>query len=292
MNKLTISIVNYNAGEFLIKCLESIERVKDEADITVFMVDNASTDDSIEKLKSRKLNLRINYILNKENLGFGKAHNQVLTQIKDGFILILNPDVEVKKGDLKAVLEYLEKNEDVGAVTPEIILTNGEVDLTAHRGFPTPWASFKYFVLKDDSLYHLSKLNLKEVHEVDAITGAFFLTRAAVLKEVGFFDEDYFMYAEDIDLCFRIKMAGYKIIYLPNIKVLHHKGVSTGLKKHSQHITTATLETRQKMTGYFYQTMKIFYKKHLAKDYPIIINWLVYLGIDIKMWLAKRSLTV
>jgi GT2 family glycosyltransferase len=292
MLKLTISIVNYNAGDFLIRCVESIQKVSSEAAIEVYVVDNNSTDDSIEKLKNKNLNLKIKYILNKENLGFGKAHNQVLTQIKEGYVLILNPDVELKTGDLKECLDYLEDHPEVGAVTPEILLTNGEVDLTAHRGFPTPWASFKYFVLKDDSLYHLSKLNLKEIHEVDAITGAFFLTKTEVLKKVGFFDEDYFMYAEDIDLCFRIKMAGLKIMYLPTIKVLHHKGVSTGLKKHSQHITTATIETRKKMTNYFYSTMKIFYKKNLAKDYPFFINWLVYLGIDIKWWLAKRKLIV
>ena len=290
MAKLTISIVNFNAGEYLLNCLKSIKDVEDEVNMEVFVVDNNSSDRSIEK--AQKEFPKYKYILNIENLGFGKAHNLVLKNLNTEYILILNPDVELKKGDLKEMLNYMEENKEVGASSPEIILTNGVRDLTAHRGFPTPWASFKYFLFKDDSLYHLTNFDLTKIHEVDAITGAYFLTRKSVLEKVGFFDEDYFMYAEDLDLCYRIKKAGYKIMYVPTVKVLHHKGITTGLKKHSQHVTTATLETRKKMTGYFYSTMKIFYKKHLEKDYPFFINWLVYIGINLKWWLAKRSLSV
>lgn len=292
MVKLTISIVNFNTGDYLLRCIESLEKSKDEADISLFIVDNASTDDSIEKVKNKKIDLKIEYILNQQNLGFGKAHNQVLKKLNSQYILILNPDVEVKKGDISKILEFMEENPEVGAATPEIILSNGKVDLTAHRGFPTPWASFKYFIFGDDSLYHLTNQDLTKIHEVDAITGAFLLTRKSVLDKVGGFDEDYFMYAEDIDLCFRIKKAGYKIMYLPTVKVLHHKGISTGLKKHSQEQSTASLETRKKMTGYFYSTMKIFYKKHYAKNYPFFVNWLIYLAINLKWFLARRKLTV
>lgn len=292
MAKLTISIVNYNTGEYLLRCIKSLEKVTGEIDMVVYIVDNASSDDSLWKVKNEKINLDINYILNDQNLGFGKAHNQVLKKLSTEYILILNPDVEVKKGDLATMISYMEDNPGIGAATPEIILPNGMIDLTAHRGFPTPWASFKYFILKDDSLYHLTGQDLTKTHEVDAITGAFLLTRKSVLEKVGFFDEDYFMYAEDIDLCFRIKKAGYKIVYLPQVKILHHKGISTGLKKHSLQNSTATTETRKKMTGYFYQTMKIFYKKHYAKHNFFLINWLVYLAIDLKAFLAKRKLTV
>ena len=290
--KLTVSIVNYNAGDYLVKCIKSLDDVHQEVEMEVWIVDNASTDDSIEKVKKLKTSFKINYILNDQNLGFGKAHNQVLKNLKSEFVLILNPDVELEKGNLAGVISYMDASPEVGAATGEIILGNGQIDLTAHRGFPTPWASFKYFLLKDDSLYHLTYKNMHQIHEVDAISGAFFMTKKSVLDKIGYFDEDYFMYAEDIDLSFRIKQAGFKIIYIPSIKILHHKGISTGLKKHSQHQTTATLETRRKMTGYFYDTMTIFYKKHLAHKYPFFINWLVYLGITAKKYLAKRKLTV
>lgn len=290
MAKLTVSIVNYNAGKYLIDCLKSLEKVSQEVLMTVYVVDNNSSDDSIAK--TRKLYPKIHYILNQENVGFGRAHNQVLRQLKTEYVLILNPDVELSKGSLTATISFMDVSPKVGAVTGEVLLPNGQVDLTAHRGFPTPWASFKYYFLNDDSDYHLAKKNMHQIHEVDAISGAFFLTRKKILDQVGLFDEDYFMYAEDIDLCYRIKQAGYKIMYIPSVKILHHKGVSSGLKKHTQTVTTATLEIRQRSLDAFYQTMKIFYQKHLAQKYSPVINWLVYSGINLKWWLAKRKLIV
>jgi GT2 family glycosyltransferase len=290
MVKLTVSIVNYNAGDYLIRCLESLEKIQSEALLEIYVVDNASSDDSVARVK--KLFPKIHFILNEQNLGFGKAHNQVLKNLQTEFVLILNPDVELEDGNLSVPISYLNASPEVGAVTGEVILSNRQIDLTAHRGFPTPWASFKYYVFKDDSLYHMRNKNMNQIHEVDAISGAFFLTRKSVLDKVGLFDEDYFMYAEDIDLCFRIKQAGYKIMYLPSVKILHHKGVSSGLKKHTQGITTANLQTKQRSLNAFYETMKIFYQKHLAQEYPFFINWLVYLGINLKWWLAKKKLTV
>lgn len=290
MADLTVSIVNYNGGEYLLNCLASLEKVKGEAKMEVVVVDNNSTDESIGKARNKFPKVR--FILNKENRGFGKAHNQVLGNLKSEYVLILNPDVVMEKEIIKKCLDYMKDDPSVGALTPEVVLPDGKVDLTAHRGFPTPWASFKYFFLKNDDLYHLSKRDLKNIHEVDAISGAFLLTRKKILDEVGLFDEDYFLYAEDIDLCFRIKEKGYKIIYIPNLKILHYKGVSSGLKKHSQDISTATLETRKKSLDAFYETMKIFYRKHYQKKYPFFISWLTYLAINLKWFLAKRRLTV
>jgi GT2 family glycosyltransferase len=290
MPRLTVSIVNYNAGDYLLRCVESLEKIKNEISMEIWVVDNASNDDSIAKLKKKFP--KLHYILNQENFGFGKAHNQVLKNLETEYILILNPDVELEKGNLTTPISFMDANLEVGAVTGEVILSNGQVDLTAHRGFPTPWASFKYYFLKDESSYHLSKKDMSQIHEVDAISGAFFLTRKKILDKVGLFDEDYFMYAEDIDLCFRIKQAGFKIMYLPSVKILHHKGISSGLKKHTQGATTASLETRKRSLDAFYDTMKIFYRKHLAKDYPFFINWIVYLGVNLKWYLAKRKLTV
>lgn len=290
MKRLTISIVNYNAGDYLLDCLQSIEDVSDEATITTYVVDNASVDDSIER--AEKKFPKVIFIKNKDNLGFGKAHNIVLKKLKDEYVLILNPDTKLEKGVLKAMLSFMEDNPEVGASTCEIILSNGKVDLTAHRGFPTPIAAFRYYLLKDDSLYHLSKKDLKSIHEVDAISGSFLLARKEAIEATGGFDEDYFMYAEDIDICYKMKQAGFKIMYVPTVSILHHKGISTGVKQHSQKQSTASMETKRKMTDYFYETMKIFYRKHYEKEYPFFINWLVYLGINLKWWMAKRKLTV
>ena len=289
MINLTVSIVNYNAGDFLIRCLKSVENSKGVL-LCIYVVDNNSTDDSMQK--AQKLFPKVNFISNRQNLGFGKAHNQVLNLLQSEYVLILNPDVELQEDDLSQMLKFMADNPEVGVATPEIILPDGKIDLTAHRGLPTPWAALKYYFLKDDSLYHLSDRDFSKPHEVDSVSGAFLLTRKSVLDKVGYFDEEYFMYAEDLDLCYRIKEAGYKIMYVPKVKVLHHKGISSGLKKHSQKLTTASLETKQRSLDAFYGTMKIFYRKHLAKNYPFFVNWLVYLGINLKWYLAKRKLTV
>lgn len=290
MAKLSIIIVNYNAGDFLNECLGSLEKARDEISFDVWVVDNASGDDSLKNAEKKFPDFK--YIKNSENLGFGKANNIALKQIKTEYILLLNPDSEVLTGTLKYMVEYMEQYSEVGVATCRVEKEDGSLDWASHRGFPTPWASFLYYFLKDDSLYHKTYQDLLKAHEVDAIAGAFFITRKSVLDKVGLFDEDYFLYAEDLDLCFRIKQAGFKVMYVPDVKIIHHKGISSGLKKHSQEISTASLESRKRAFNSFYETMIIFYRKHLSQKYPFFINWLVYLGINLKWWLAKRKMTV
>ena len=288
--RLTISIVNYNAGDFLLQCLASIEEVSAETALQVIVVDNDSKDDSIERAQKRFKN--VDFIVNKENVGFGRAHNQVLKNLDTEYVLILNPDCQLEKGTIDYMIAFMDAHLDVGAASCKLEKEDGTVDIASHRGFPTPWASFKYYFLKDDSLYHLTDRDMSKTHEVDAIVGAFFLTRKAVLEKVGYFDEDYFMYAEDLDLCLRIKQAGFKVMYVPEVKILHHKGISTGIKQQTAEQSKASTETRKKMTEYFYSTMKIFYQKHYAKQYPFFINWLVYLGISFKKKMAMRKFVV
>lgn len=290
MKKLTISIVNYNAGEHLTTCLESLEKVKDEIEFEIFVVDNASTDGSFEVAQKQFPNVR--FQKNKENLGFGKAQNVILKKAQTPYILTLNPDCKVPKETLSHLIDYMEKNPDVGICSPRVEKADGSLDIASHRGFPTPWASFLYFFLKNDSLYHLTDRDMSTAHEVDSIVGAFMLLRKSVLEKVGYFDEDYFLYAEDIDLCFRIKKAGFKVMYVPEVKVTHVKGVSSGIKKHSQDFSRATESTRESSLNNFYKTMKIFYKKHYSKKYPSFVNWLVYSGINVKKMMAMRKKTV
>lgn len=289
MVKLSVIIVNFNSGDYLSHCLESLVTVKDEADLEIYVVDNASSDDS---LKLAQKNFKgVNYIAAGSNLGFAKANNIALKKVTTEYILILNPDTEVKKGVLEKMLKFMEENELVGASTCEIMLSTGKVDLTAHRGFPTPLASLLYF-LGNDSFYHLTGSPMDKSHEVDAISGAFFLTRKSVLDKVGLFDEDFFLYGEDLDLCFRIKQAGFKVMYVPDVSIIHHKGVSSGLKKHSQDVTTADLETKRRSLDAFYSAMSVFYIKHYSANHLFLMNWLINLGIHIKWWLAKRRMTV
>ncbi len=287
--KLTISIVNFNTDRYLSHLLKSLEDIKDEGSFEVYVVDNASTDNSLVLAKEKFQ--WVNFIESKINLGFAKAHNLVLKKIYSEYVLILNPDTEITRDVLSYMINFMDKNPNVGAASCKVVLSDGSLDWAAHRGLPTPLASLLYF-LGHDSLYHLSGKPMDKPHEVDGISGSFFLTRKSVLEKVGLFDEDYFMYAEDLDLSMRIKQAGFKIMYVPEVHIIHYKGVSSGLKKHSQKITTADIETRKRSLDAFYLTMKIFYKKHLEGSYPFFINWIVYLAINIKWFLAKREMVV
>lgn len=288
--KLSIVIVNYNAGDFLLACLNSVQTAGEEIDLSVWVVDNDSLDSSLEEAKKRFP--EFNYIKNTENIGYGAANNIALKKVNTEDILLLNPDTTVKASTLQYMLDYMKDNPDVGAASCKVEKSDGSIDWASHRGFPTPWASFLYFVFKNDSLYHLRKADMTRSHEVDSISGAFFLTRKSVLEKVGLFDEDYFLYAEDIDLCYRIKQAGFKVMYVPVVQVFHYKGISSGIKKHSHEISAYTITSRKKALDSFYQTMKIFYKKHLAKKYPFFINWLVYFGISLRWLISKRKMHV
>lgn len=288
MKNLTIAILNFNSGEYLSKCLESIKLVKDEANITTVVIDNDSTDDSLNLVESKFKDVK--FVKNSENLGFSKGYNKTLKEVKSECVLLLNPDCLLEKGVIKKILENFEI-EKAGAVTCKIILSNGKIDLTAHRGFPTPWASLLY-ALGDDSLYHLTGKISDQIHEVDAISGAFFMTKKSILEEVGFLDERFFLYGEDIDLSLRIKNKGYKILYDPAVKITHYKGISSGLKKHSQELTAANSATRKKAMNAFYGAMILFYDKHYKNKYPFLVTWLVYLGIYLKWGLAKLKSTV
>lgn len=289
MKNLTIVILNFNSGEYLSKCLESVNLVQEEAKISTIVIDNNSFDESLNLAQSKFKNA--DFVKNVDNFGFSKGYNPILKKNSTEFILLLNPDCLLEKGVVKKLLEDFDRDPKIGAATGKIILPNGKIDLTAHRGFPTPWASLLY-AFGDDSLYHLTNKVSDQVHEVDAISGAFFMTKKSVLEKVGYLDENFFLYGEDIDLSLRIKKADYKIIYDPSVKITHYKGISSGLKKHSQELTAANSQTKKRAMNSFYEAMIIFYNKHYKNKYPFFINWLVYLGIYLRWGLATLKKTV
>ncbi len=289
MKNLTIAILNYNSGEYLKKCLDSIKNVKDEANISVVAIDNNSTDNSFKDVLNKFKDVK--FIQNGENMGFSKGYNPTLKKTKTEFILLLNPDCLLEKGVIKKTLEDFDNFEKVGAVTAKVILADGQTDLTAHRGFPTPFASLMY-IFKNGRYYHLTHKMSDQVHEVDSVAGAYLLTKKSILEEVGFLDPRFFLYGEDLDLCLRIKKRGYKILYDPTVKITHYKGISSGLKKHTQEISAADKKTKSRALNAFYEAMFLFYNKHYKKRYPFFISWLVYLGIYLRWGLARLKRTV
>ncbi len=290
--KLSVIIINYNCRDLLLICLEKLtEFIRESKDYEVFVVDNNSRDGSAKALAEKFP--WVNLITNNENLGFARANNQALKLAKGEYILLLNPDTEVPPETLEKVLRYMDERQDIGGLTCRVELADGSLDPACHRGFPTPWASISYFLglerlfpkSKIFGRYHMTWENLKKPHEIDSPSGCFFLFRREVLERVGYLDEDYFLYGEDVDFAFRMKKAGYKIIFYPEVKIIHYKGVSSGVKKSSAAVTTADENTRRLAIRSFYQANWLFYQKHFASRYPFFLNWLFRFGV----WLLEKK---
>lgn len=286
--KLSIIILNYNTGGLFKKCLLSIEKIKTDFKFEVVVVDNGSEDESC--LMVKKDFPWVNLIENKKNLGFSKGNNIGIRRAKGKYILLLNSDTVVNKKAISEMVEFMEKNKKVGAATCRVLLEDGSLDPACHRGFPTPWNAFCYFLgleklfpkSKVFAGYHLGYLPMNKTHEIDSLTGAFYFVRKKVIDEVGLLDEDYFMYGEDLDWSYRIKKTGWKIMYVPKAEIVHFKKRSGRKAKNKK--------LRRKVSDYFYETMKLFYKKHYLDKYPKILLFFVFLTIDIKKIIARLSL--
>lgn len=274
---ISIVIVNYNTRDLLRACLSSIMRSQQKSDRwEVIVVDNASSDGSVEGIQNFKL------IRNKENRGFAAANNQGIAASKGRYVLLLNSDTEVGPSVFGELIHYMDEHNDVGALTCLLKLADGSMDPACHRGFPTPWASLTYFFGLEKFLprsflfgqYHQGYKNFSEVHDVDCISGAFFFVRRAVIESVGLTDEAFFMYGEDIDWCFRIRKAGWKIQFYPHISIMH--------KKHQSGLAHADDQLRRETRKHFYDAMRLFYNKHYRERYSPLVSSLVLFGIKLR----------
>ena len=286
--KLSIVIVSFNSTKELPACLDSLYKFNcgeiKSGKWEIINVDNFSSDDTVAWLNREGKNYPgLTVIINKDNLGFGAANNRGALYAKGKYVLFLNPDTVVEKNTINIPLDYLSSHPDVGAVSAKTVLGNGQIDSSCHRGFPTPWNTFCYFSgltrmfpkSKYFAGYTLGHLDLNTTHEVDAINGAFFLMPRDVGGQLNWFDEDFFWKGEDLDLCFRLKKAGYKIIYLPNVQVIHHKGSSKGHARGSKSLSAR------------FEVMKLFYEKHYHHKYPAFVYYLVMVGIKARKIIAN-----
>lgn len=273
--KLSIIILNYNTKKLLEDCLNSLWNVKNELSHEVIVVDNASTDESVDMIKKHFGWVRL--IENHENSGFSAGNNLAKNVAKGDYVLFLNSDTIVNQKTLKKSVEYMDKHSDVGAMTCKIVLPNGELDRDARRSFPTPWVAFSHFVYLDRlfpksslfSKYWYGYISADEEHEVDVLQGAFFLSRKNILDDVGWFDETYFLNGEDIDLSWKIKNKGWKIIYYPRASIVH---IKKGTKKSNRKLKNETSGVK---------AMEIFYRTRMWDRYPLVVNLLVIGGIQV-----------
>ncbi len=294
MIKLSVIILSYNTKDITRDCLLSLSQSLDKASplkSEIIVVDNASSDGSQEmitefKKKHSSEHRDIFTIFNQNNEGFPKGNNAGLVNARGEYVLFLNSDVMIRDIDWSKLFAYLDEHTTVGALTVRVELPDGSIDPASHRGFPTVWNSFCYYSkleLLTRSVYglnrifggyHLTEKDVRTIHEVDAISGAFFLARKKIVQDLYGFDESFFMYGEDIDLAYRMKDKGYSVIYHPKYTVTHLK-YQSGLKKGKKN-------TEDKTKKYFYDAMRIFYRKHYEMKNPWIINQMVYFFINIK----------
>jgi O-antigen biosynthesis protein len=273
--QLSIIIVNYNVKYFLEQCLNSVKKAIDGLDAEVWVVDNASSDNSVQYLQP-KFNCA-NFIASKQNVGFAKANNQALYKCNGKYVLFLNPDTLLPEDCLHKAVAFMEGHEKAGALGIRMIDGSGEFLPESKRSFPNPITSFFKLVGLNSLFpksrvfgrYSLGYLNEFENHEVDVLAGAFMLARRDVLLELKGFDETFFMYGEDIDLSYRIQKAGYKNYYFSESCIIHFKGEST--RKGSLNYIRM-----------FYQAMSIFVKKHYSGSKAWIFRFLIQVAIIVR----------
>jgi len=256
----SVIIVNYNVREFLQHALMSVQKAMKGLRGEIIVVDNASDDGSVEMVRRRFPSVRL--IASDVNLGFAKANNLAIRTSAGKYLLLLNPDTVVQEDTFTTLLKFFDENADVGLAGCKILNPDGSFQLSCRRSFPTPWVAFTKIsglssLFPKSRLfgrYNLTYLSEDESYEIDAVSGSFMMLRREVIEQVGGLDEEYFMYGEDLDWCYRIQQAGWKIYYVPTTKIIHYKGESTR-RSGIDEIKT------------FYEAMHLFVKKHIGRSW-------------------------
>jgi GT2 family glycosyltransferase len=300
--ELSIIILSYNTKQITLDAIESIERnylkEVEEGKFELIVADNSSTDGSLQAFKDYKKESKIkimHVVDNGGNIGFSAGNNKGVPYAKGRYVLFLNPDTIVYPRTLTYMLEFMDAHPTVGASSCTLINKDGALDFNCHRGFPSPWNSFCYFTGLQKLFpksrwfagYTQGWKDLKSNHEVDAIEGAFMLMPRFVGEKVGWWDEDYFFYGEDLQFSYDIRKLGYKIYYIGEVSIMHIGGAASGIKKKTQNITIANVGTKRKLQKARFEAMKIFYTKNYEKKYPALIKWIMFSGIN---YLEKKTL--
>jgi len=282
---LTISaiIVNYNAGELLRSCVDSL--LNCPLEIEIIVVDNASQDTSINSMLGTD---RVQVIRNNKNRGFAAACNQGIVLAKADNILFLNPDCSFIPGTLQELLKYLHEDPKAGMAGGLLLNMDGTEQGGGRRAVPTPWRSFvRAFGLSRFSHrwpklffdFHLHKQPLPDGPiEVEAISGACMLVKREVLAQVGTWDEEYFLHCEDLDWCMRIRQAGWKVLFVPTAQITHALGVCGRNRP-------IFVEWHK------HKGMMRFYRKFFKHQYPGVLMWLVAAGIWLRFSLVVAYYT-
>lgn len=276
---LLIIIINYQTYNLTKQTIDSIISKEHPFKYEIYLVDNASLDGSLERLqkdfvRETEIGL-IKFIANNRNSGFAHANNLALKESNAKYVLLLNSDTIILNNALSKCIYHMEEDSSIGALGCKVVLPDGSLDKACRRSFPTFSVSF-YRMTGLSSLfpkskrfgkYNLTFLDENKTYEVDSLVGAFMLVKSDVIQEIGLLDEEFFMYGEDIDWCYRIKSAGWKVLYYSDAKIIHYKGGSNNKP------------VKPRLIYEFYRSMYLFYNKHYRDNYPFIITGITYTGI-------------
>ncbi len=285
MLDLGIVIVNWNTRELLKRCLETVLASQGDFRFKVVVVDNASPDDSVDMVRTHFPAVEV--IASATNGGFSYGNNLGLRALgyqgksdvspdAPRYALLLNPDTEVPPDALYNMVRYMDSRPEIGVAGPKLVLTDGSLDLACRRSFPTPMVSFyrfsglaKLFPRHPQfGRYNMTFADPDQELEVDSVVGAYMQVRREAIVDAGLLDEAFFMYGEDLDWAFRIKAAGWKVYYHPQVVV--------------KHVKRAASRRSPKAQFEFQRAMLIFYRKHYQRTTPLWLHLLVMAGLMVK----------
>ena len=270
--RLSVVFLSYNTRDLTEQALRTVLDAAEGMEVEIFVVDNASHDGSADMVAEKFPAVKL--LRNEDNVGFAAGNNVALRQVVGEYVLIINTDTIVRRDTLRALAGFLDEHPEVGACGCKILDPDGTLQLDSRRGFPSPMAAFCKMsglsrLFPDHpsiSRYHMTYLDPEQTAEVEVLSGSCMMVRKAAMDQVGLLDEDYFMYGEDIDWCYRIHKAGWKIFYVPTTEIIHFRGESG---------RGAPLRILYRKS----QAMSIFVNKHMTRRFRFFPLWLLQVGI-------------
>lgn len=280
MVKLSVIIVSYNVKYYLEQCLDSVVRSSCGINTEIIVVDNNSSDGTVEYLTSRFRDVL--FIANKKNVGFAIANNQGIRISKGEYVVLLNPDTILGEDVLPTCINFMDSHPLAGAMGVRMLRTDGSFALESRRGIPTPFTSFckmsglcaRFPKSTTFGRYYMQFLDENLPNQIEVISGACMFIRKTTLDKSGLLDEDFFMYGEDIDLSYRMLMTGQNNYYYP-VSILHYKGESTN-------------KTSYRYVQTFYNAMLIFFEKHYG-HYNIFVTLPIKFAIYVRGFMSYVS---
>jgi hypothetical protein len=273
-------IVNFRGYDLLAACIDSL-RASSDPPAEIVVVDNESDPARVAELTARYPTVGV--IANVTNAGYAVACNQGWRATDQPLVLFVNPDVTVEPETVPSCIRSLAADPDIGAATCRLVLPDGRLDHACHRGIPTPSASLAYMLRLNRlfpksrrlARYTMSWLDPLSDHDVEACSGAFMLVRRSVLEQVGGWDERYWFYGEDLDLCLRIGQLGTRIRYLGTVKAVHLKGASSRLREGTRDLSPSDREVKRKVQAAIIESHRQFYAKHFQSSTPPLLTVMI-----------------